>query len=109
MYEDVIFTPEILYELKTLVTVPEVYYYYWRRGGSSVTLKSEKANNDSVYAHEKAKKFFVEHNIDVSKQEVYTKRYKFFGITVFKIITKGNLKTFNLFNFIKIKVKTKKG
>jgi glycosyltransferase involved in cell wall biosynthesis len=65
IYEDVIFTPEILCALKTLVTVPEVYYYYWRRMGSSVTLRSEKANNDSVYAHNKAKKFFIENNIDI--------------------------------------------
>jgi glycosyltransferase EpsJ len=44
LYEDVIFTPEILYALKTIVTVPEIYYHYSRRVGSTVSQRTKKAN-----------------------------------------------------------------
>lgn len=103
LYEDVIFTPEVLYTLKTLVTVPEIYYYYWRRAGSTVSQRTKKANKDSVYAHNKADKFFMEHDIDVSKQKVYTKRYKLFGITILKVKSIGDKKEIILFNIIKFK------
>lgn len=41
LYEDVILTPQILYYLNKLVTVPDTYYYYWRRPGSGVTKKDQ--------------------------------------------------------------------
>ncbi len=103
LFEDVIYTPQVLYNLKKLVTVAGVNYYYWRRFVSSVTRKDEKAKRDSIYAHNKAKEFFKEHNIDVSKQEVITKRYKLFGLTIFKTKTKGDTTIYSFLNFIKIK------
>lgn len=103
LFEDIIYTPQVLYNLKKLVTVTGVNYYYWRRFTSTVTRKDKKAKKDCDYANNKAKEFFKEHDIDVSKQEVIIKKYKLLGLTIFKRKTKGNITTYSFLNLIKIK------
>ena len=105
IFEDVVFTPEILLKSEKLVTVPDTYYYYWRNSGSTVTKRDKKANEDSIYMHKKAEEFFIENNIDVSVQKPETKRYKFLGLSIFKVKTKGDTKEYRLFNIIKWVVK----
>lgn len=101
-YEDCIFTPQALFYLGQIVTVPNIYYYYLRRGNSTVKQRSEKANADNVYAHKKANDFIKEHNIDISSHEPKTYRFKIFGVTIFKIRQIGKRKQYALFNIIKI-------
>lgn len=102
IFEDCIFTPQALFFLEKMVTVPNIYYYYLRRGNSTVKQRSEKANADNVYAHKKANDFIKEHNIDISSHEPKTYRFKIFGVTIFKIRQKGKKKQYALFNIIKI-------
>lgn len=102
IFEDCIFTPQALFFLGKMVTVPNIYYYYLRRGNSTVKQRSEKANADSIYAHKKANDFIKEHNIDISSHEPKTYRFKIFGVTIFKIRQKGKKKQYALFNIIKI-------
>jgi glycosyltransferase involved in cell wall biosynthesis len=104
IFEDVIFTPQALYHMGNLVTVPNTYYYYWRRFNSTVAQRDKKACIDSVYAHQKAQEFFKEKNIDISKQEIVTKRYKVFGITLFKTQKHNNHTKYIFFNIFKIKI-----
>lgn len=104
IYEDVIFTPQVLYYTDELVTVPGTYYYYWRHANSTVKLRNKKANNDSVYAHKKAAEFIKENNIDTSNHTTITKRYKLLGFSIFKIVTRGNKKSYRLFNIIRWQV-----
>lgn len=102
IFEDCIFTPQALFFLEKMVTVPNIYYYYLRRGNSTVKQRSEKANADNVYAHKKANDFIKEHNIDISSHEPKTYRFKIFGVTIFKIRQIGKRKQYALFNIIKI-------
>lgn len=102
IFEDCIFTPQALFFLGKMVTVPNTYYYYLRRGNSTVKQRSKKANADSIYAHKKASEFIKEHNIDISSFEPKTYRFKIFGVTIFKIRQKGKKKQYALFNIIKI-------
>ena len=102
IFEDCIFTPQALFFLGKMVTVPNTYYYYLRRGNSTVKQRSQKANADSIYAHKKASEFIKEHNIDISSHEPKTYRFKIFGVTIFKIRQKGKKKQYALFNIIKI-------
>lgn len=102
IFEDCIFTPQALFFLGKMVTVPNTYYYYLRRNNSTVKQRSQKANADSIYAHKKASEFIKEHNIDISSFEPKTYRYKIFGVTIFKIRQKGKKKQYALFNIIKI-------
>lgn len=102
IFEDCIFTPQALFFLGKMVTVPNTYYYYLRRGNSTVKQRSEKANADNVYANKKASDFIKEHNIDISSHEPKTYRFKIFGVTIFKIRQIGKRKQYALFNIIKI-------
>lgn len=102
IFEDCIFTPQALFFLGKMVTVPNTYYYYLRRNNSTVKQRSQKANADSIYAHKKASEFIKEHNIDISSHEPKTYRFKIFGVTIFKIRQKGEKKQYALFNIIKI-------
>lgn len=101
IFEDCIFTPQALFFLGKMVTVPNTYYYYLRRNNSTVKQRSQKANADSIYAHKKASDFIKEHNIDISSHEPQTYRFKIFGLSIFKIRQKGNKKQYSLFNIIK--------
>lgn len=103
LFEDVIFTPQVLYYLKTLVTVPDTFYYYWRTRNSIVTGKDAKTKNDYNYAMEFIEQFFKEHSIDPSLYVPVISKYKFFGITFIKLKTTSKYKLFRLFNFIKWK------
>ena len=100
-YEDIVFSPQSLYYLKTMVTVPDTYYYYWRHSKSIVRLKTKKTNDDKSWALKTAEDFLKSHNIDLSDNKTHTKRYKIFGLSVFKISTKGETRTYRLFNVIK--------
>ena len=99
IYEDCIFTPQALHKLNKLVTVPDTYYYYWRRANSTVTLRNKKSNKDKIYAHGWAENYMKEHNIQVHKSN--TKRYKIFGLSIYKITTKNGKIEHRLFNIIK--------
>ena len=100
-YEDIVFSPQSLYYLKTMVTVPDTYYYYWRHSKSIVRLKTKKTNDDKSWALKTAEDFLKSHNIDLSDNKTHTKRYKIFGLSVFKISTKGKTRSYRLFNIIK--------
>lgn len=101
IYEDIIFTPQALYYLDKMVTVPDTYYYYWRSSNSTVTKKDEKSKQDLIYATQISENFIKEHNIDTSAHKAETKRFKFLGLTIFKIKTKNKNIEYNLFNIIK--------
>ncbi len=105
LYEDLIYTPQVLYNLKKLVTVTGVYYYYWRHSKSIVA--QGKFGDHHEEAVKRTDEYFKEHNIDVSKLKVITKKNKIFGLTVFKSKTKGDTTTYSFLNFIKIKCSKK--
>ncbi len=99
IYEDCVFTPQVLHKFNNLVTVPNTYYYYWRHANTLVTLKNKKANADKAYAHKWAENYIKEHNIQVNKAVM--KRYKFLGLTIYKTKTKNGKTEHRLFNIIK--------
>ena len=101
IYEDVIFTPQILYASNKLVVVPEGHYYYFRHKNTLVKRQDKKAKNDLKYAMNKSETFLKEHNADTSVWETTVKRYRLFGLTIFKTITKRNQIKCVLFNFIR--------
>lgn len=98
-YEDIIFTPEAVHKLGTLVTVPHTYYFYYKRQGSITNTKSNKNNHS--YAVEIANKYFKENNIDIEFHRTKICRFKICNLTIFKTKRKGKLKEAILFNIIK--------
>lgn len=109
VYEDLIYTPQAIYYLDKLVTVPNTYYYYWRTPNSIVTNKSKTYKDNLKYAKNLASEFIKTHNINVENHTTKIKRFKLFGTTLFKIRTKGKKKQYILFNIFKIEKSNKKG
>lgn len=104
-YEDVVTTPEIIYKLKKLVTVPNIYYYYWKRKGSLITLKDKR--KDYTIAENMTKEYCNKYNIPIEKYRTKIKKFKFLGLTIFKTINKGDQRKIIILNFIKIKTKNR--
>ena len=98
-YEDIIFSPEAVHKLSTLVTVPDTYYFYYKRQGSITNTKSNKNNHS--YAVEIANKYFKENNIDIEFHRTKICRFKICNLTIFKTKRKGDLREAILFNIIK--------
>ena len=101
IYEDVLFTPHILYYTKVFATVPDTNYYYYRHKNTIVKTRNKKSRQDYAYAMTKLKEFFKDKKVNVSAWETKVKKLKFIGLTIFKTITKRNIKKHVLFNFIK--------
>ncbi len=101
IYEDVLFTPKILYYMDKLVTVPDVKYYYYRHSNTLVKLQNKKARRDFISVREDSRKFLKEHNIDISNIGTEIKKYRVLGITLFKTRKKGLHTEHRLLNFIK--------
>lgn len=101
IYEDIYLVPRMLYYLKTLATVPDTYYYYLRRKGSTVTSKTPETIRDYMWAKKEARHFAKEHGVNLYNLQTITKKFKFFGVTIFKVTKKLNKKTYRLFNIIK--------
>lgn len=99
VYEDVLFTPQTVFYLKKLVTVPHTHYYYWRTPNSIVSKKSNK--KDLEHTKKLALEFIEKHKICIEEHITKVKRYKLFGISFLKVRTKGNKKQYLLFNILK--------
>ena len=101
VFEDIIFTPQALYSLGMLVTVPETFYYYRKNPNSIVMTKTDANKKDRAFAFEEAGKFLETHNIIPELYATKLKRFKILGLSVFKIKTKGSQKQYILFNIFK--------
>ena len=101
VFEDIIFTPQALYSLGRLVTVPETFYYYRKNPNSIVMTKTDANKKDRAFAFEEAGKFLETHNINPELYATKLKRFKILGLSVFKIKTKGSQKQYILFNIFK--------
>ena len=105
IYEDICYTNKILYYTDILVSVPGIYYFYRKRRGSIVKDKSKRYADDYKTAESEMYTFFKEHNIDVSNLRNFEKKYKIFGLTIFKTQRKRDICRCILFNCIKWKIK----
>ena len=101
MYEDIYYTYKVLYYIGRVVSVPNVTYFYRKRPGSIIKKNNKKAVNDRDNGRIEMEQFFKEHNIDVSDFQTVEKKFKMFGLTVFKTLRKGKDIESVLFNFIR--------
>ena len=103
IYEDLFYTPQVLFYMNKLVSVPDAVYFYRNRSNSIIKTRNKKAEDDYNYCREQVFKFFKEHNIDASYIMKKTKKYKLFGLTYFKKEIQYNICKNTLLNFIKWK------
>ena len=95
VYEDAVFTTQILYYLKKLVTVPGTNYYYLYRKNSLIHSKNN--NIDLNNADKFMREFLTNHNIPVSQVMTTTKSYNLFNLLKVKVKTKNNKIRIKLF------------
>lgn len=105
-FEDLIFTPQALFYLGKLVSVPNVYYNYRINCNSIVKTKSQKHIDDYHFLLSEMLKFVKAHNINISHFYKKTKKYKFCGITYLKVACSKHMRTYNFLKFINV-IKTK--
>lgn len=102
-FEDVIWTPYIIKDSKSLVTVPNTYYYYRANNASIVkSVQSEKKQHDSYVAKKGIVEFYESNNLILkNKCKAVTKRIKYlFKVPVFKIKEINGWEIFYLIGFI---------
>lgn len=95
-YEDIIFTAKALYYMDKIVTVPGTNYNYLIRKNSIVATKSEKNEADNKKARSIAQEFCNQHNLNIDYSDAIVKKYKLFGLTIFKTIKEQGLKKYYL-------------
>ncbi len=103
-YEDRCFTTEALIHLKKLVTVPDIYYNYWTNNNSIVKTKSPKKFKDSEYTHEKMMNIIKANNVNLDHYRTKIKKFKIFGLTIYKIKYYKLKKEYIIFNHIKFSI-----
>lgn len=104
-FEDRLFTAQVLINLKTLVTVPDIYYNYWTNPNSIVKTKSKKKLKDSQYTKEKLMKYLKENNVNLDHYYTQIKKFKFLGLTFLKIKYYKYKKELIFLNQIKFQIK----
>ena len=106
--EDKLFTIQTIYYANGLVTIPDVNYYYFRNPNSTVNTIAKKRVSSYCDDRNDAKKavidFLREKNAQIRDKEFWAvkKKYKFCGITIYKIIESLHSEKHLLFSFIKI-------
>lgn len=102
-YEDCVFTPEILYKLKKLITVPNTYYYYLRQYSSITRQRSNRS--DKVKALNMALDFIKSKGIQLNNVMTLERKFKLFGLTIFKVLVKNDNVKAKIFNLFEVDLK----
>lgn len=108
LYEDVIFTPQIIEKSKILAIVPNTYYHYWKHSGSLIKIDSDKARFDKYVAHEFLNEICERYKLKNSNNYEFKEDIFFCGIKILRIYQYKMTKKYYLFNLIKIGEKVRR-
>ena len=108
LYEDVIFTPQIIEKSKILAIVPNTYYHYWKHSGSLIKIDSDKARFDKYVAHEFLNEICERYKLKNSNNYEFKEDIFFCGIKILRIYQYKMTKKYYLFNMIKIGEKVRR-
>ena len=102
IYEDMVFTPNVLIEMDKMVTVPDVFYHYWKSRKSAIKIDTDKSRANKL----EAKKYLLEvcrkNNICLTAKDSLERKtdYSFLGIKLFKVYEYRTFKEYYLFGLI---------
>ena len=104
VYEDIIYTPDVVEALGRLVVVPNLYYHYWNNAGSLVKNPSDKCRADKLYAKKHLIGKSYKYNVKLRlRDELLCKReYFLFGLKILKIYQYRATKIYSLFGLLPI-------
>lgn len=104
MYEDAVYSPDVIEALGKLTVVPRIYHHYWNNSGSIIKSPSDKCRADKLYGHklliEKCRKYNVKLRL---RDELVCKReYFLLGVKVLKVYQYRATKVYSLFGLLPI-------
>ena len=104
VYEDMIYTPDVVAELGNLVTIPNVWYHYWIHNVSIVKNASDKCRTDKITAQKHIVEICNKYHIFTPRRDnlVCKREYYCFGIKVLKVYVYKSTKVYFLFGLIPI-------
>ncbi len=87
VYEDMIYTPDVVAELDDFITVPDVWYHYWKNPNSIIKTESDKNRADKICAKKYLLEVCQKNNVNVDFKESLEKKiiYKLFGLNILKV------------------------
>ncbi|RAI11984.1 MAG: glycosyltransferase family 2 protein [Candidatus Melainabacteria bacterium] len=101
-FEDVILTPQVVYYLQRLTTVPNCCYYYRYNSTSTCTMLSAKKITDEIIAKKTALEFVQKNNVvkAVGGHWFHKNIFEFylFNIKILKVLQYGIYTQYRLFN-----------
>jgi glycosyltransferase EpsJ len=103
VYEDIVFTSQVLYYLGKAITVPEAQYYYLKRKGS--LMRSKKNDKFKEKALEICTEFIESKGIPIQNVLMQVKKFKIFNLTIAKIKYEKDFTIVYILNFIRFKIK----
>ena len=104
VYEDMIYSPDVVEELDDMVVVPDVWYHYWNNDGSIVKNSSDKCRTDKITAQKHIIDICNKYHISTPKRDnlVSKREYYCLGIKVLKVYVYKSTKVYSLFGLIPI-------
>ncbi|MCM1265222.1 MAG: glycosyltransferase [Candidatus Gastranaerophilales bacterium] len=104
LYEDMIYTPDVLLNLGKMVTVSGTYYHYWKNENSAIKIDTDESRANKLYAKQYLLKICRENNIKLCNRDnlEYKMDYNFLGIKLFKVYKYRTLKKYYLFGLIPV-------
>ena len=104
VYEDMIYSPDVVSELGDLITVPDVWYHYWNNDTSIVKNSSDKCRTDKIKAQKHIIEVCNKYHISTPKRDnlVCKREYFFCGIKLLKVYVYKSTKKYYLFGLLPI-------
>jgi glycosyltransferase involved in cell wall biosynthesis len=103
IYEDIVFTSQVLCYLGKAVIVPEGQYYYCKRKGS--LMRSKKNDKFKEKALEICTEFIESKGIPIQNVLTQVKKFKIFNLTIAKIKYEKDFTIVYILNFMRFKIK----
>ncbi len=102
IYEDMMFTPDVLEKLNGLVVTSGIFYHYWKHPGSIIRSDSDKFRADKLFVYSYFLKIIRKYNLDYNEKWKLIKKqeYIFCGIKILKIYEYRATKKYYLFGLI---------
>ncbi len=104
VYEDMIYSPDVVSELGDLITVPDVWYHYWNNDTSIVKNSSDKCRTDKIKAQKHIIEVCNKYHISTPKRDnlVCKREYFFCGIKLLKVYVYKSTKKYYVFGLLPI-------
>ena len=104
VYEDMIYTPDVVEALGNMISVPNVWYHYWIHNVSIVKNSSDKCRSDKIFAQKHIIDICNKYHVTTPKRDnlICKREYYFLGIKILKVYVYKSTKAYYLFGLLPV-------